>query len=200
MIAGAIIAGGNARRLGGVDKCMLEIRGRTILERAISLMHPHVAPLILNANGDPERFRGYGLPVVPDAPPHDRGPLGGLLSAMDWIARTSPSATQLVTVPGDMPFLPSEIVPRLIESAGQEGRIALAATQERIHPLCAAWPLSLRHDLAAWLLTPDNRKVMTWLSRHDVHEVLFDDNAAFLNINTISERDFANAPHSRKRN
>ncbi len=65
-IIGVILAGGRAERMGGGDKCLREVGGRAILARVIERARPEVDELVLNANGDPERFASYGLPLVPD--------------------------------------------------------------------------------------------------------------------------------------
>jgi molybdopterin-guanine dinucleotide biosynthesis protein A len=191
MIAGAIIAGGGAKRLGGTDKCLLKIGDSSILERAIAILSPHTRPIVLNANGDPSRFSGYKVTVVPDDPPHDRGPLGGVLSIMNWNARYQAGATHVATIPGDMPFLPKTLVPRLIEAGASNDQIAVAVTNDRVHPLCALWPLSLRGDLEAWLCKSDNRRVTDWLARHETRAVQFPDAGDFVNINTPKDLDDA---------
>ena len=83
---GVLLAGGLARRMGGGDKPMRTIGGRTILERVIARLAPQCDGLILNANGDPARFAGFGLPIVADDVPDFAGPLAGILAGLDWIA------------------------------------------------------------------------------------------------------------------
>ena len=110
---GLILAGGLARRMGGGDKARIAIGGKTILDRVLATMTPQCARLILNANGDPARFADTRLPVVADSVPDFAGPLAGILAGLDWAAAHAPDVTDIASVPGDCPFLPSDLVARL---------------------------------------------------------------------------------------
>ena len=112
-ILGLVLAGGLARRMGGGDKARIRIGGKTILERVLARLAPQCGAMILNANGDPARFGDTGLPVVPDTVPDFAGPLAGILAGLDWAAANAPEVTDVVSVPGDCPFLPPDLVPRL---------------------------------------------------------------------------------------
>ena len=118
---GVVLAGGLARRMGGGDKARIRIGGTTILERVLARLSPQCSRVILNANGDPARFADTGLPVVADSVPDFAGPLAGILAGLDWAAAQTPEIADVVSVPGDCPFLPHDLVTRLIaarESAG----------------------------------------------------------------------------------
>src|SRR5580692_3128755 len=117
---GVVLAGGLARRMGGGDKARLRIGGRTILERVLARLAPQCAALILNANGDPARFADTGLAVVPDSVPDFAGPLAGILAALDWAAAHAPTLADVVSVPGDCPFLPDDLVARLLSARARE--------------------------------------------------------------------------------
>ena len=95
---GVILAGGLARRMGGGDKAMREIAGRTILQRVIDRIGPQCSGLILNANGDPARFASFGLTVVADDVPNFAGPLAGILAALDWTAEHRPEMQWVVKI------------------------------------------------------------------------------------------------------
>src|SRR5215472_3258008 len=110
---GLVLAGGLARRMGGGDKARIRIGGATILERVLARLKPQCAALILNANGDPARFADTGLAVIPDSVPDFAGPLAGILAALDWAATERPGIADIVSVPGDCPFLPEDLVARL---------------------------------------------------------------------------------------
>jgi molybdopterin-guanine dinucleotide biosynthesis protein A len=110
---GLILAGGLARRMGGGDKARITIAGKTILDRVLATMAPQCGRLIINANGDPARFADTKLPVVADSVPDFAGPLAGILAGLDWAAAHAPDVTDLASVPGDCPFLPSDLVQRL---------------------------------------------------------------------------------------
>ena len=110
---GLVLAGGQARRMGGGDKASLKVGGKTILARVLARLNPYCSPIILNANGDPARFSRYGLAVVADSVPDFAGPLAGILAGLDWAAKEAPKIEWLASVPGDCPFLPKDLVPRL---------------------------------------------------------------------------------------
>src|SRR4029077_14372217 len=95
---GLVLAGGQARRMGGGDKAFLQVGGKTILERVLARLNPYCAPIILNANGDPARFSRYGLPVVADSVPDFAGPLAGILAGLDWAAGHVPELAWIVSV------------------------------------------------------------------------------------------------------
>ncbi len=181
-----ILAGGQARRMGGGDKCLLDLGGQTLLDQVIARLSPQAGPLAINANGDPQRFAAIGLPVVADSFPGFAGPLAGVLAAMEWAAGLD--AAQVVTVAGDTPFFPRDLVARLQQAAGDG--IALAATDTpdkglRRQPTFGLWPTALRDDLRA-ALKAGTRKVVAWTDRHAAATARFDagDSDPFFNVNT----------------
>src|SRR5215212_7527257 len=145
---GVLLAGGLARRMGGGDKPLRVIAGRTILERAIERLAPQCDGLILNANGDPARFAPLGLPVVPDDVPGFAGPLAGILAALDWAAAHRPTITWVASVAADSPFLPRDFVARL-HAARILADVPLACAESgaRAYPTNGLWPVALRDDL-----------------------------------------------------
>ena len=145
---GAILAGGLARRLGGGDKTLRQIGGRSVLERLIDRIAPSVAHLIVNANDDPTRFAELNLPVVPDNLPGHPGPLAGVLAALDWVAANDPAVSWVVSVPGDAPFMPRDLVARLHAARQREGTVfACAGSGRWRHPVIGLWPVSIRNEL-----------------------------------------------------
>jgi molybdopterin-guanine dinucleotide biosynthesis protein A len=182
---GVILAGGRATRMGGGDKGLLTLGGTTLLARVIERLAPQVDAVALNANGDPERFGAFGLPVVPDGVAGFPGPLAGVLAGLDWAA--AQGAEDVVSVAADTPFFPPDLVPRLLLAREHERQpIALAATPgpER-HPTFGLWPVALRHDLRA-ALEGGLRKVVQWTDRHGAATAIFPVGAydPFLNVNT----------------
>ncbi len=192
---GVLLAGGLARRMGGGDKPLRTIGGKTILDRAIGALRPQCDGLILNANGDPERFAVTGLPVVPDDVPGFAGPLAGVLAALDWCAANRPGTEWVVSVAADSPFLPSDLVARLHEARERTGvPIAQAETNGRNHPVNALWRVDLRGDLRHALVEEELRKVGAWTARHGAVDVHWDSDPVdpFFNANTpedIAEAD-----------
>jgi molybdopterin-guanine dinucleotide biosynthesis protein A len=151
-VAGVLLAGGLSRRMGGGDKSLRQLGGKTILERVVARAKPQVHHLALNANGDAARFAQYGLPVVADSIGDFAGPLAGVLAGLDWAAETMLDATHLASFATDAPFLPLDLVARMAAavSDGQHD-LACAASGGRSHPVFGLWPLSLRGDLRAAL-------------------------------------------------
>ncbi|MFL5122951.1 MAG: molybdenum cofactor guanylyltransferase MobA [Microvirga sp.] len=166
---GVLLAGGLARRMGGGDKPLKEIAGRTILERAIERLAPQCAALILNANGGPARFAFTGLTVVADDVPGFAGPLAGILAALDWAARNRPDLEWIASAAGDSPFLPLDLVSRL-HAAREAAGVPLACAESggQAHPVNGLWPVALRADLRHALVVEDMRKIDRWTARHGV--------------------------------
>ena len=164
---GVILAGGLARRMGGGDKAMRSIAGRTILQRVIDRVGPQCSGLILNANGDPARFDAYGLTVVPDDVQGFAGPLAGILAALDWTAQHRPETEWVVSAAADCPFLPRDLVARFHAFRREEdAKLCVARSDGQTHPVIGLWSVSLRHDLRKALIEEDCRKIDRWTARH----------------------------------
>ncbi len=169
---GAVLAGGLARRLGGGDKPLREIGGRTILSRVIERLAPQCGELVLNANGDPSRFSAFGLAVIPDTVLEFPGPLAGVLAALDWTAANRPNIEWVVSAPGDCPFLPRDLVRRLQTARiDQDAQLAVAASGNRMHPVIGLWSVALRDDLRHALVGEQVRKVDEWTKRYRLSRV-----------------------------
>ncbi|MEM8592577.1 MAG: molybdenum cofactor guanylyltransferase MobA [Pseudomonadota bacterium] len=182
---GVILAGGQATRMGGGDKGLIELGGQMLLERVIERIEGQVVGLALNANGDPTRFARFGLPVIADSIEGHPGPLAGVLAGLDWANQMG--ATHVITAAADTPFFPLDLAERLERAATRANTpIALAATQEggrtTRHPTFGYWPVSLRDDLRS-ALNQGLRKVVLWTDTHGAATAAFDD-YAFFNINT----------------
>lgn len=184
---GIILAGGRATRMGGGDKGLLTVGGRSLLAHVIDRLEPQVAGMALNANGDASRFASFGLPVVPDSMGDFPGPLAGVLAGMDWAA--SQGADHVVSVAADTPFFPCDLVPQLLVAAADTG-LALAATPRddgRVghHPTFGVWPVALREDLRQ-ALEGGVRKVLAWTDRHGAGTAHWPstDPDPFFNVNT----------------
>jgi len=191
---GLVLAGGLARRMGGGDKARLTVGGVTILERVLTRLAPQCDGVIINANGDPARFADTGLPVVADNVPDFAGPLAGILAGLDWAAANRPDIAWVVSVPGDCPFLPADLVQRLHAAlAAHNTPLACARSAEWRHPVVGLWPVALREDLRRALVAEELRKIEVWTARHGVAmaEWPVDPVDPFFNVNT--PEDAANA-------
>jgi molybdopterin-guanine dinucleotide biosynthesis protein A len=175
---GLVLAGGLARRMGGGDKPLRLIGGRPILDRVIARLAPQVAGLVLNANGDPARFAGYGLPVVPDSVPDFAGPLAGVLAGLDHAAGVA-GITHVLSVAGDTPFIPKDLGERLHaasralhrENPAAEAVLAVAASGGWSHPVIGLWPVSIREALRRALVAEGERKIDRFTARYPVATV-----------------------------
>jgi molybdopterin-guanine dinucleotide biosynthesis protein A len=184
---GLVLAGGQARRMGGGDKASLKVGGKTILERVLARLNPYCAPIILNANGDPTRFSHYGLLVVADGIPDFAGPLAGILAGLDWAAQNAPGIEWLASAPGDCPFLPKDLIPRLHAARIAEQKpLACARSGKWRHPVVGLWPVALRDDLRHALTVEGLHKIEAWTGRHGVALAAWPDQPfdPFFNVNT----------------
>jgi len=189
-IPGVLLAGGLARRMGGGDKPMRTIRGRTILERVIARLEPQCDGLILNANGDPARFAVFGLAVIADGVADFPGPLAGILTGLDWAAERRPEVSHILSVAADCPFLPRDLVARL-ESArkAQGAELAVAASDGQTHPVIGLWSVALREELRHALVKEDVRKIDRWTARYPLATVTWPTTPLdpFFNANTVED-------------
>jgi molybdenum cofactor guanylyltransferase len=195
-VAGLLLAGGQSRRMGGGDKTLRLLGGRTLLARVVERLRPQVAALVLNANGDPARFAGLGLPVVADEVPDFAGPLAGVLAGLDWTAAHRPDLSHVASVATDAPFLPRDLVARLVAALKEaDADLACAASGGRAHPVFGLWPVRLKEDLRAALLAEGIRKVDLWTARHKLVTVPFADRPVdpFFNANRPEDLETAAA-------
>jgi len=186
---GLVLAGGLARRMGGGDKARIEIGGVTILDRVLATLSGQCIDIIINANGDPKRFEDTGCVVVADTVPDFAGPLAGILAGLDWLAAQGNGVEWLLSVPGDCPFLPDDLVERLHQARRKMGAgvpLACARSGEWRHPVVGLWPLALREDLRKALVEEDLRKIEVWTARHGVAIAEWPDQPIdpFFNVNT----------------
>lgn len=175
-IAGAVLAGGLSRRMGGGDKALLEIGGRPILARVIERFAPQVGPLVLNINGDPGRFADYGLPVVTDPIEGFAGPLAGVLAGLEWAHSNHPGVEWVVSAASDSPFLPEDLVARLVAAVAENtADMACAASGGRNHPVFGLWPVRLRNELRRAMVEEEIKKVDVWTARYALAVAEFSD-------------------------
>lgn len=185
-VLGLLLAGGQSRRMGGGDKALRLLGGVSLLDRVIARFRPQVGVMVINANGDPARFAGFGLPVVADSVPDFAGPLAGVLAGLDWAAAHQPDWEFVASVATDAPFLPHDLVVRLVQGVREAGAdLACAASGKRAHPVFGLWPMRLREDLRHAVVVEGIRKVDVWTGRHKLITVSFADRPVdpFFNAN-----------------
>ena len=188
---GLILAGGQGRRMGGVDKGLQVLRGKPMIEWVLARFAPQVDEVLVNANQNAERYASFGHRVVADDIAGFAGPLAGLQAGLK-----AASHPLVVTCPCDSPFLPADLVARLREALErQSADLAVAKTGDQAHPVFSLCRRDLLPHLTEFLES-GGRKIDAWYATLKVVEVKFDDEAeAFSNINTRDElRAWDNVP------
>ncbi|NJN40092.1 MAG: molybdenum cofactor guanylyltransferase [Gammaproteobacteria bacterium] len=182
-VTGLILAGGQGRRMGGVDKGLQTLRGKPMVAWVLERLAPQVDEVIVNANQNEAAYARFGHPIVPDRIGGFAGPLAGLQAGLEAAAHPL-----VVTVPCDSPFLPHYLVARLREAMQRSGAdLAVAKTGTQAHPVFSLVRVAVLPGLTRFL-EDGGRKIDAWYAALAVAEVPFDDEAdAFSNINTREE-------------
>lgn len=182
-ISGVVLAGGLARRMGGVDKGLIAFAGKPMVAHVVERLRPQVDEILINANREIDQYEVYGYPVIPDEIEGFAGPLAGLHRGMS--AANQPF---VLTVPCDSPFLPADLASRLMQALQQaDADLAVAKTGTQAHPVFCLCRTSLKNHLQNYL-QGGGRKIDAWYNTLKVVEVAFDDQPqAFANINTLEE-------------
>ena len=190
-ITGLILAGGRGSRMGGVDKGLQTFRGAPMAMHTLMRLSPQVGHVLINANRNLAAYESFGVPVVVDSMPDFAGPLAGILAGLEQC-----QTPYLLTAPCDSPFVPTDLAARLGAALVEaNARIAMPVTLEpddagqlrrQVQPVFCLLDASLADDLTVYL-QGGGRKIDAWTARHPMVEVLFDDAAAFANINTLAE-------------
>lgn len=183
-ITALILAGGRGSRMGGLDKGLVTVNGKPLVEGILEAIRPQVAAVLINANRNRERYAGYGHPVLPDPLADYQGPLAGFAAGM-----AASSTPLLLTLPCDGPLVAPDLARRLrtgLEAAGAD--IAVAHDGRRMQPVYALVRCALLPDLEAFL-TAGERKIDLWYARHRTTPVDFSDvPQQFTNVNTPDDR------------
>ena len=182
-ITGVILAGGEARRLGGDDKGLVELRGKPLIEHALAALSPQVNALIINANRNRNRYAAYGHLVIADSRQGYQGPLAGMLSCLQTV-----KTEFMVSVPCDSPLLPDDLVARLFrQRCAEEADLSVAHNGDRMQPVFTLMPTTLAPSIQAFL-DDGGRKIDRWFGQHKLAVADFSDKPnCFRNINNPSE-------------
>ena len=158
--------------MGGGDKCLRILAGRPLLSRIVERTSGQVSTLVINANGDPNRFASFGLPIVDDTVEGFAGPLAGVLAGLEWTLAHAPACKFVASFACDAPFVPKDLVARLARGLSeQDADMACAVSAGRDHPVFGLWPVMLASDLRGALVDENIRKVDSWTSRYRLAHV-----------------------------
>jgi len=189
-ICGLLLAGGLSRRMGGGDKCLQKLGGKSLLARVIKCARPQVDHIILNANGDVGRFDSYGLKVVKDVVDGFAGPLAGILTGLEWVRENQPECHWVASFACDAPFVPGDLVSRLSEAiVEKKGTLVCASSNGQDQPVFGLWPVALAEELRSALVKEGIRKVDTWTGRYHLVRANWsaDPIDPFFNVNRPSD-------------
>ena len=191
IVAGLILAGGRGSRMAAdVPKPLLQLGPLTLLEHVLARLRAAIAPVLLSAN-DAGAFAGFGLPIVRDRIDGFAGPLAGLDAAAACLAERHPDVTHLLMLPGDTPFLPDNLVERMLEALGDRARVARHAGA--LQPTVTLWPMAALGTLQSFLAGAEKHSIRGFLETVGFEPVDFDADARapggdpFFNVNTPAD-------------
>ena len=194
-----LLAGGKSRRMGEVDKALMEFAGKPLMAHVIERAVPHGAPCVINANGDLSRFDSFNIPVVTDVIDGHAGPLAGVLSGLEHARDGQGAASHIVSLACDAPFVPRGLGAALMKAVENGADMAQAGSAGRRHPVFAIWPVSMADELRRAIIDEGIRKIDDFTARWNCAVVDFAPEGEgapdpFLNLNT--PQDFRNASES----
>ena len=184
-IMALIMIGGQSKRMGGGIKSLLKFNKKRIFDRILEKLTPQIEKIIINCNLGEEKLKNYQLPIIKDLKDGYLGPLAGIHSAMNWAFNNDPEVEWLITLPGDTPFIPDDIIYKFQKKISKNIKIILAQSNNKTHPIIGAWHLSLFRSLDKHL-DLGTRKILSWAELYPIEFInynyeLYD---PFFNINT----------------
>jgi molybdopterin-guanine dinucleotide biosynthesis protein A len=185
IIVGGILAGGRGLRMEGTDKPFAELAGKPLIAHVISPLMAQTGKVMINTNGEPDRFDQFGLDVIADRIDGFRGPLAGLHALM--AAAAERGASHLLSAPADTPFLPHDLLAGLTGRDNAPGVARIASSNGRRQPVVALWPVELAEGLGAYLAKTEDLSMAAYLRQIESTETEFpviDGLDPFFNINT----------------
>lgn len=194
-LCGVILAGGKGRRMDYQDKGLLVLNGQTLLDRVITRAQPQVAELLISCNTPSPAYHNRQLLLLPDTLTGDsgdnsdhRGPLAGVLAAMEWCQQHQPQYRWLASFAVDTPFFPGDLCERLSDAIDENTEIICPISNGQRHPVFCLWRIDQANDLRQTLLN-GNSRLHDWLNQRHTRELQFNDNNGdpFFNINTPAQ-------------
>lgn len=187
-VTGVLLAGGQARRMGGIDKGLASYRHKPLISYALNTLKPQVDTLIINANRNIESYQAFGNQVITDSLDNFCGPLAGMLSAMQAV-----DTDYILTAPCDSPNISPQLRQRLMESLIlEQADIAVAYDGDRLQPVFSLISCQLKDDLQAYL-AEGGRKIDLWFERYKLAIVDFSDQQnSFINFNHLEDLSTSN--------
>ena len=184
-IAVVIMIGGKSSRLGGGIKSLIKINNKKIFDIILERIQPQIDKIIDNSNIEDTEISKYKFPIIKDVKQGYLGPLAGIHAGMQWLNKNKPKVDWLLTLPGDTPFIPLNLVSCFEEKINQDSKIILAKSNDKIHPIIGAWHTSLLTSLNEHLES-GTRKILEWANNHPLEFLEFNEKSydPFFNINT----------------
>jgi molybdopterin-guanine dinucleotide biosynthesis protein A len=190
--AATLLAGGQARRMGGGDKNLMMLAGKPVLRHVLDRVDFADRPLMINANGDPARYAAFGLPVCADVIDGYAGPLAGILTGLEWVAANHSDCSHMVSLATDAPFLPVNLIAVLESAIGDGAEIAQAMSLHRRHPVFAIWPVAIAGALRDAVIDEGVRKIDDFTACYHCVTVEFAGTPdPFMNLNRPDDFDLA---------
>ena len=191
-ILGAIIAGGQSRRMAGANKLLLKLDGEPLIARAAKRLGAQTANVVINVNNSEPIIDALGYDIISDAHADHQGPLAGVYSVLNWVKQNDVAVDYIMTTPADAPFFPTNLVETLQNAIGSHD-IAIAHYNGYSQQLFGLWSVDCLEDLSVYLENPENRKVMTFIRSKKWVQVDIKDQVIdpFMNINTPEDWDKA---------
>ena len=180
-----IMIGGQSKRMGGGNKSLIKFNNKKIFDKILERIKPQIKNIIINCNDEEEKLKKYKIPIIKDIKKGYLGPLAGIHSAMHWISNNEPEIKWLITLPGDTPFIPQNLVSSFKNKISSESKIILVQSNYKTHPTIGAWHISLLSSLNSHL-DKGLRKIMTWAKLYPIDYINYPTESydPFFNINT----------------
>ena len=192
-ICAVIMTGGKSSRMGGGIKTLIQFNKKIIFERILESLQNQINNIIINNNDMSYQFKKYNLPIIEDKIKGYLGPLAGIHASLEWVSKNLKNIEWIVSIPGDTPFIPDNLVEKLYNKAkSYKKNIIIAKSNEKIHPIIGIWNVNLLQKLEKAILEGE-RKIIIWAKKNqlDYQEFVNDRYDPFFNINYNEDIDTA---------